>query len=574
MLAGVQTVHDIEGERAALEAAIGGRTLCGELRRTACDHGEVPMFSWKAGGSWHSMTFREARAHVRAASLGLAALGLRRGEFGLVLTGNRPEHVLACQALIHAGATPASIYEAVAASQLAYIANHCEATVAVVDAERLPMLLALRPQLRHLKLIVVCGGHAEHDSCSGTVGWAELLRVGESQHERDPFAFETVARSVSPDDIATVIYTSGTTGPPKGVVLTHRFALCWVEMMCQRAPVGPGDRVVSYLPLAHCTSQWLTQWQPVVRATSTYFCSDPAELVPTLREVRPAQLLGVPRVWEKLRGALADTDSLAAIGLDHCRIPIICAAPAAPSLIEFFHRHGLPLSDGWGMTELGFGTWNGLRHIRPGTIGFAMPGTELTLADDGELLARGHCMMDGYYKDPARTADTIDADGWLHTGDLATCDNDGYYTIVGRKKELIITTAGKNISPINIEAMLMEHPLVAQCCVVGDGRDNLAALIVLDLVHAADRGRVADIQAHISVVNERLSAAEQLLAFTILPTEWTVGGEELTPTLKLRRTAVERKYAPEIEAMYTPTALRDADEPDHHSYVQTLEMPA
>jgi long-subunit acyl-CoA synthetase (AMP-forming) len=243
-------------------------------------------------------------------------------------------------------------------------------------------------------------------------------------------------------------------------------------------------------------------------------------------------------------------------------------------LIEFFHRHGLPLSDGWGMTELGFGTWNGLRHIRPGTIGFAMPGTELTLADDGELLARGHCMMDGYYKDPARTADTIDADGWLHTGDLATCDNDGYYTIVGRKKELIITTAGKNISPINIEAMLMEHPLVAQCCVVGDGRDNLAALIVLDLVHAADRGRVADIQAHISVVNERLSAAEQLLAFTILPTEWTVDGEELTPTLKLRRTAVERKYAPEIEAMYPPTALRDAAEPDHHSYVQTLEMPA
>jgi long-chain acyl-CoA synthetase len=551
MLAAEETVRDIEAERTALERAFDGKTLCSELARTASVHAELPMLSWKEGG-WHSLTFREARDQVRAATLGLAALGLRRGEFGLVLTGNRPEHVLACQALVHAGATPVSIYEAIAASQLAYIANHCEATVAVVDADRLPMLLGLRPQLPHMKLIVVCGGQMELDFGGGAIGWEELLERGEEEHERDPLAFEAAAQRVSPDDIATVIYTSGTTGPPKGVVLTHRFALCWVEMMNQRAPVAPGDRVVSYLPLAHCTSQWLTQWQPVVSATSTYFCADPADLVATLREVRPTQLLGVPRVWEKLHAGLAGGTSLESIGLDRCRIPIICAAPAAASLIALFHRHGLPLSDGWGMTELGFGTWNGLERIRPGTIGVAMPGVELRLADGGELLARGPCMMDGYYKDPARTAETIDGDGWLHTGDLAACDEDGYYRIVGRKKELIITNAGKNISPINIEAMLREHPLVAQCCVVGDGRDHLTALIVFDPVRAAGRDAIADMHAHITVVNERLSAAEQLVAFTILHKHWTVEGEELTPTLKLRRAAVERKYASEIEAMYLP----------------------
>jgi long-chain acyl-CoA synthetase len=336
----------------------------------------------------------------------------------------------------------------------------------------------------------------------------------------------------------------------------------------------PGDRIVSYLPLAHCTSQWLTQWQSTVCATVTHFCADPSQLVPTLREVRPTWFLGVPRIWEKLRTAITasvgygSSSGLDAIGLDHCRVPVICAAPCPAELIEFFHAHHLPLADGWGMTELGFGTWNGLEQIKPGTIGPPIPGIEARLARDGELLVRGLEMMTGYYKDPTRTAETIDANGWLHTGDIAEVDADGYYRIVDRKKDLIITTSGKNISPSNLETLLKEHPLIGQACVIGDNRDHITALILLEPAVAAtfacqriiqdtsmanlaahpDVG--AAVTRHVRAVNKRLSAAEQILAFRILPTEWTVEGEELTPTLKIRRATIEHKHAHDIKAMY------------------------
>jgi long-chain acyl-CoA synthetase len=544
------TTRDIEAERAAIELVISGRTLCSELARTAARHGDLDAMKWKVDGEWRSLTFRQYRDHVREAALGLGSLGFEPGSCGLVLTGNRQEHVLACQGMVHARGIPVGVYEAIAPAQLAYIANHSEATVAVVDADRLEMVLELRPQLPHLRHVVVCGASGKADPGGSVIGWDDLLSLGRAAHERDPFAFETAALGVAADDVASIIYTSGTTGPPKGVVLTHRFVLCWVAAMNMRSAVLPGDRIVSYLPLAHCTSQWLTQWQSTVCATTTHFCADPSQLVATLREVRPTCLLGVPRVWDKLRAALPAGAGVDAIGLDQCRIPIICAAPYPAELIEFFHRLGLPLSDGWGMTEVGFGTWNGLDQIKAGTIGFPLPGMEARLGEDSELLVRGLSMMSGYHKDTIRTAETIDADGWLHTGDLAQVDADGYYRIVGRKKELIITTGGKNISPVNIESMLQEQPLIGQCCVIGDGRDNLTALIVLEPNLAARPDAAEEVARHVAIVNERLSAAEQIVAFTIMTAEWTVAGEELTPTLKIRRAMIEQKYAETIQAMY------------------------
>ncbi len=520
------------------------------------------------------MTWREYRERVREISLGLRTLGLERGACCLVLTGNRPEHVIASQGIVHALGTPVALYDALAPAQVSYIANHCEATVAVVEAELLHVFLQIRAELPNLRHVVVCGAKSELEPSDWVIGWDELLAVGRAEHERDPLAFEAAALDVTPDDLATVIYTSGTTGPPKGVMLTHRFALCWVESWSQRTRAVPGDRIVSYMPLAHCTSQWLTQWQSTVCATATHFCTDPSQLVSTLREVRPTWFLGPPRVWEKLRAAITagrgdgSSSGLDAIGLDRCRVPVICAAPCPAELIEFFHALGLPLADGWGMTELGFGTWNGLEQIKPGTIGPPIPGIEARLARDGELLVRGLEMMTGYYKDPIRTAETIDGDGWLHTGDIAEVDAEGYYRIVDRKKDLIINTSGKNISPSNLETLLKEHPLIGQTCVIGDNRDHITALIVLEAAlaaaFAARRGIqaasmpeiathpdiLAEVTRHVQCVNERLSAAEQILAFTILPAEWTVEGEELTPTLKIRRTAIEHKHSNEIQAMY------------------------
>lgn len=542
--------RDVVSERTAIDRMIRGRTLCSELARTATYRSDLYAMKWKAAGVWESLTFGQFRACVRDATLGLRSLGFARGDAGLILTANRYEHVLASQAMMHAQATPVGLYEAIASAQLAYIADHCEAKVAIVDAERLDMVVALRPQLPGIRTVVVCGTPVRPDPSGWVIGWDQLLERGRAEHIRDPGAFESSVEGVAADDVATIIYTSGTTGPPKGVVLTHRFALCWVAAMNARAPAATGDRILSYLPLAHCTSQWLTQWQSIVHATTTYFCPDLSQLIATMREVRPTYLLGVPRVWDRLRVEASGAGGLDAVGLDECRVPIICAAPCPRDVIEFFHRLGLPLSDGWGMTEVGFGTWNGLEQIRPGTVGVAMPGMEARIAEDSELLVRGLTMMSGYYKDPVRTAETIDADGWLHTGDVAAVDPDGYYRIVGRKKELIITSGGKNVSPVNIEAMLQEEPLIAQCCVVGDGRDHLSALIVLEPTVAARATAAADIARHVAIVNERLSAAEQIVAHTILTADWTVQGEELTPTLKIRRAAIERKHAQEIDAMY------------------------
>src|SRR5919201_3999827 len=261
------TSRDIEAERAAIDLVVNGKTLCSELARTAARHADLDAMKWKVDGAWRSLTFRAYRERVREAALGLRVLGLEPRGFGLVLTGNRHEHVIASQAMLHVQSTPVGVYEAIAASQLAYIANHCEATVAVVDADRLDMVLELRSQLPHIRHVVVCGAAGEPDPGGWVICWDELLALGRAEHQRDPFAFETSALGVAADDVATIIYTSGTTGPPKGVVLTHRFVLCWVEAMNMRERVVPGDRVVSYLPLAHCTSQWLTQWQSTVCAT-------------------------------------------------------------------------------------------------------------------------------------------------------------------------------------------------------------------------------------------------------------------------------------------------------------------
>jgi long-chain acyl-CoA synthetase len=446
-----------------------------------------------------------------------------------------------------------------------------------------------------------------------------VLAAGRTEAERSPHAFEESWRQVAPSDLATLIYTSGTTGPPKGVMIPQHNVL-WLTAANNRVlpPPAEAGRSISYLPLAHATGRMVDHWIPLLNGGTVHFCPDPSALFQMAAEVRPTALVGVPRVWEKLhaglraaiagdpdearRGALeqaievrrhvvrlrqqgrdvpaelaaaaerarpAATAILAKVGLDQCEQAVTGAAPIDPDIIEFFQALGLSMTEGWGMTELTCAaTITSLDRVRNGTVGYSYPGIEVRLAGDGEVLVRGPIVMRGYYRDPEKTAEAIDVDGWMHTGDIGTIDADGYVRIVDRKKELIITAGGKNISPANIEHHLLQHPLIGQACVIGDRRPFVSALLVLDPEMAPlwarragiEAGSLAALSGHPAVLeevrravdgaNEHLARVEQVRRFTVVPAEWTPESGELTPTLKMRRRVIVERHAPDIEAMY------------------------
>jgi long-chain acyl-CoA synthetase len=473
---------------------------------------------------------------------------------------------------------------------------------------------AVRDRLPALRTIVLIDGEAP-----GTLSWNDLLERGAAEAEADPGWFDAAPRDVHPSDLVTLIYTSGTTGPPKGVMDSHRQVLWMAASGNDGLPdAALGDRHLSYLPLAHAFERYAGHWNSIVRRAEVFFCPDLQKVFEYAAEVHPTVMIGSPRVWEKLQAGLqaaiaAEPDAqkrgavegalavgrqvaeyrsrgealpfeLAAVaeraarvwmtirsrvGLDQCRLGVTGAAPISPSVVAFFRSLDLALVEGYGMTESTVGaTMNRVGQERLGSVGQANSGMELRVAVDGELLMRGGNVMQGYHKDPAGTAQAIDADGWLHTGDVATIDADGYVRIVDRKKELIITSGGKNVSPANIEGLLKRSPLVGQAAVIGDRRSFITALIVLDpdaariwaarharsgasLVDLArDAELLADMQAAVDAANAEVSQAEHVRKFKVLPVEWTAESGELTPTLKLKRRVIAERYAREIEALY------------------------
>ena len=579
--------------RAEIDREVEGKTLCSVFAETVQQLGDAPALFSREGTAWKALSWQQYREQVRGVALGLRARGFARGDFAIILSRNRAEHLIADLGVVHAGGTPVSLYSTLSPDQIAYIANHCEAKVAFVeDTAFLGKLTQIRDQLPHLKMIVMMQGPE----------WESLLEGGVGD-------FDAMWREVKPTDTATLIYTSGTTGHPKGVIDTHQGVLWELASLHRVVKTTPADRVISYLPLAHAADRTLSHYASIVTGHQVYFCPDLTQIVQTLVEVKPTFFGAVPRVWEKLaagilasandavRGALdvgravvqheqrgeALPAELAAkhaavqpvfaairakIGLDQVTHTVTGAAPTPVEVLELFHALGIEISEVWGMSELAcIASINPYDRIKIGSIGPMMPGVEAKIADDGELLVRGGCVMAGYYKEPEKTAETIDQDGWLATGDVATVDADGYYKIVDRKKELIITAGGKNISPANIEALLKAHPLIGQACAIGDNRPYLVGLVVLDgqvaPAWAAARGiqgTIAELAAHpeiraeteraVAGVNERLSRVETIRRFTILPVEWTAESEELTPTLKLKRRVIRDKYASEIDALY------------------------
>lgn len=598
---------------AEIEEVVKGRTVPSGFLASVEAHPDTPALRWRDdAGDWQQYTYREYADGVARWAGAYRRLGIGHGQRVVLMMRNIPQFHLADMAATFVGATPISVFNSSAPEQVAYVVANSGAVAAVVeDRGFLERFLAVRGDLPGLRHLVVLEEGAATDP--GVLSETGLLDGA------PPFDLAEGAGAVEPDDIATVIYTSGTTGNPKGVVLTHGNIAFTVESLRRCIEMEPeelvGLRLLSYLPMAHIAERMTSHYQSSLLGYDVATCPDTARLGEYLGQVRPHILFGVPRVWEKFQSGVeaalaADperkarfdeavaaaepiADALAweratdeqratydfldeiafkpvrtLLGLDECLFAVSGAAPIRAELLRWFRAIGVPLSEIYGMSETsGPMTWAPAR-VKAGTVGPVIPGAEARLGDDGELLCRGGNIFRGYLEDPEKTAAALDEDGWLHTGDIAEVDDDGYFSIVDRKKELIITAGGKNVSPANLEAALKGIPLVGQACAVGDRRPFVAALVTLDPeiapVWAAQHGVegrtleelarepvvVEEIERRLPVVMAGFSNAEAVKKVRVLGEEWQPDGDVLTPTSKLKRRGVMTRYATEIAELY------------------------
>ncbi len=537
-------------------AALGSSTLCEAFQITAAQRpGQVAL---RTLGGATEITYAGFLAQVRALAEGLHSLGVGRGETVALMLTNRPEFSLADTAVMHLGATAFSVYNTSSAEQAQHVFRNAGNRVVVTERQFLPRVLESRtPEIEHIVLV--------DGADTGTISLQDLAR------RRVPgFDFDSAWHAVQPDDVVTLIYTSGTTGPSKAVQLTHGSVLFQTRGVAAILGLQADGRSISYLPSAHVGDRCLTHYgASLCFSNSVTSITDHRQVGLALVEVRPTVFGGVPRVWEKLKAGLEAagiTDPVqlpdtvkaavrAKTGLDQTGWRITAAAPISTEVMQYFAALGLELNEGWGMSESScFGTLNPPDQIRQGTVGKPLPGVEIVIAEDGEMLVRAPLVMKGYRGDPAKTAEAIDADGWLHTGDIAQIDGDGYVSIVDRKKELIINSAGKNMSPANIELKLRASSrLIAHAVCIGDRRPYNVALIALDREMCA--GRAPDelrsaIETAVAAANAELSRVEHVKRIAIVDADWLPGGDELTPTMKLKRKPIQQKYASEIEELY------------------------
>jgi len=603
-----------------ITAAVAGATVTSWFADTVARHADAVALREDDGTNpARSWTWEHYAGDACRVAAGLRALGVGRGDRVALMMRNRPEFHLADMGAMLLAATPFSVYNSSPPEQLEYLLSHSEARVMIVeDAEFLGRVRSVRDRLPALEHILVLDPVAATD---GVGTFADLLAA-------DPLDLQAACGAATPQDVAMLVYTSGTTGPPKGAMATHG-RICWI-MESYRRGMGielAGKRLVSYLPMAHVLERDVGHYLHVLVGAEVTTCADPTQIGAYLRRVRPHFFAAVPRVWEKLSSALrgaqrtpdearafaealeigaraarllttgqalddalaaellqADADVLrparALLGLDACESAFSGGAPLPGETLEFFLALGVPLGEGYGLTESTFVVT--FDHVRPRrrAVGRVLPGVELAIAADGEVLVRGPFVFHGYLKDEVRTAEAIDPDGWLHTGDIGKLDDDGYLWIVDRKKELIITAGGKNVSPANLEAAMKAHPLIGQACVIGDNRPYLVGLVVLDPevapVWARDHGlqaaSIADLATDPRVRRElagaladtgaRFSRAERIKRFAILDREWLPDSDELTPTMKLKRRGILARHGAVIDAIYAgdPAVVIEVDD--------------
>ncbi len=580
-------------------------TIPHRLLTQAARRPSAPAYHVRVGGHWVATSYRRYAEEVRTVARALIGLGVPAGGTVCLLGFNRPEWAIVDLAAMMIGGVPAGIYTTCSADEVQYIVHHAEASVVLVeDAAQLAKLEARRASLPHLRHVVLMrGATAPAGTSLAVLSWDQLVAAAEPVGDD---AVTARLEALAAGDLATLIYTSGTTGPPKGVMLSHG-NLAWTAQLLVTIGAGAEDDVsLSYLPLSHIAEQTGTIHMPITSGASVYFAESIDKVADNLKEVRPTVFFGVPRIWEKLHAGIAGklaqltggkkrllawtqgvgrrvharradgaplglalelqhrlADRLvlrklkAAIGFDRTRLAISGAAPIGKDVLELFASLDLIVYEVYGQSEdTGPTSINLPGAVRLGTVGRPVPGVEVRLGDDGEILVRGPNVFLGYFKERAATAEAL-VDGWLHSGDLGAFDADGYLSITGRKKDILITAGGKNVAPRNIEDALRASPLVAEAVVIGDRRKYLTALLVLDEAALAGRGGDAaapavraELQQAVDHANAALARVEQIKKFTVLPRPFSIEAGELTPTLKIKRAVVSERYADEIAAMY------------------------
>src|SRR3954447_25558707 len=568
-------------------------------------HAGRTALKYKQGDEWIDVSFEEFGHAVRETALGLMALGLQKGDRVAILANTRPEWAYACFAILTAGGVSVSIYQTNSPSEVQYVAHHSESkAIFVEDQEQLDKVRTCRAELPALEHIIIF--EPGDSSSDDTILLDDLRAKGRAG---DAAELEQRTASVGPEDQAIFIYTSGTTGPPKGVMLTHDNYRQVVNMSEQRGTFSTDDLVYLFLPLAHAFALLVQFAATDLGAPIAYWEKDATKIVPNLMELKPTYFPSVPRIFEKIY-TMATTaapdrellDKAVALGMQvrqmqergeeipeelkphferaeqelfqnvrnlfggRIRQAVTGAAPIAREILEFFFACGVPVFEGYGMTETStVATVNTLESHRFGSVGKPLPGVEVKIAEDGEILLRGSNMMHGYYKNDEATKETLEADGWLHTGDLGYLDDDGFLFINGRKKDILITAGGKNITPANLENGLKQNRWISQAVVIGDRRPYLAALITLDPeelpkfaeehnllpedVYSSEEMR-AEVQRVVDEVNKAYGRVEQIKKFTILPEDLTQEQGTLTPTLKVKRNVIHEQFEGEIEKLY------------------------
>jgi long-chain acyl-CoA synthetase len=587
---------------------VGSATIADLLPKAVAKYGADRAVMFKDdSGQWVTRSYDEVGEFVRKLALGLIALGVEKGDKVSILGNTRVEWTYFDFAALTAGATVVPIYQTNSAEECEYVLENSDAKVVIVeDSDQLEKIRQVRdrcPKLEHVIRMTGSGG--------GAISVEELTERGAGLTEAD---WTARYESVTPEDICTFIYTSGTTGPPKGCVISHGNYRAMLDMVVAKNVMeGANELTYLFLPLAHSFALLIQFGTFELGATLAYWERDPLRIMANLAEVKPTYFPSVPRIFEKiytaataavekeggikkrlfdwsvevgkryheaergkgagpvLKGQYALADRLVLHKIrnlfgGNLRVAVSGAAPINPDILRFFDAAGVLVLEGWGMTETSTAaTIATPDDFKFGTIGKPFPGVEVKIADDGEILVKGPNVFQGYYKNEEATRETI-VDGWLHTGDLGEVDADGYLKITGRKKDIIITAGGKNITPANLEAEIKQHAMISQCVVIGDRRPFLVAVVTLDpeeaQKYATDRGLDAatlhsnegvraSIQAHLDQVNQKFARVEQVKKFEILPSDFSQEGGELTPSMKVKRNVVAQKYAGEVDALYS-----------------------